>query len=74
MKDQRDEPDLAEAQAELGLEQGINGQDERLDGVVQEMREADRAEYAEGSSGAGSWWWDWDIGRLGGGGSVFHGS
>ncbi len=51
---ERDDADLREAQCELALQQGIDGDDQRLDHVVEEVREADGAEHVvPGPGGAG---------------------
>ncbi|MNN56609.1 hypothetical protein D3C81_1715490 [compost metagenome] len=44
---QRQQADLGEAQVEAALEHRIDGQDQRLDHVVEEVREADRVQHAE---------------------------
>ncbi|MET3819469.1 hypothetical protein ABID76_002113 [Burkholderia ambifaria] len=42
---QRDQADLRERQRELALEHRIDREDQRLDHVVEHVREADRAEH-----------------------------
>ncbi|MNQ54290.1 hypothetical protein D3C85_683550 [compost metagenome] len=46
--DQRNQPDLRERQAERVLQHGVDGQQDRLDHVVHQMRHADRAQHLEG--------------------------
>ena len=47
LKSERDQTDLDEAEVEARLEERVNRRDERLDGVVEEMRKADREENRE---------------------------
>ena len=44
---QRDRADLRETQVKFALEQRIDGDDQRLHHVVEEMREADGAQHIE---------------------------
>ncbi|KAG1427802.1 hypothetical protein G6F57_023237 [Rhizopus arrhizus] len=51
--DQRDHPDLRERQTERLFEHGIDGQQDRLDHVIHQMRHADGAQHLEGGGRVG---------------------
>src|SRR3569832_1955398 len=53
LEGQRDQADLREAEMETALEQRIARDQQRLHGVVEKMREADRAQYLEGGTVGG---------------------
>ena len=49
LKSQRQQADLAEVQVERGFQNGIDGRQHRLDGVVQQVAKAHRYQHPENS-------------------------